>query len=170
MRYRALNLFKKKVESEARAKQFLDLTLLFNGVKYGWGKENMNRVDCSGLVSAVLNFMGFPIRTTADEFKNKFFTKKTNWTFEPNKVKGIFFVAKEDYSTQSGNRLAGHAKHIAILVGEGVIINAVMPYTKIEILDEVKKRYSDADCIIKELNWEAVEQDKGKYAFDEDLQ
>lgn len=170
MRFRALNLWKKKVERQVWDKQFVDLALMFNGVKYGWGKENLKEVDCSGLISAVLNFMGFPIRTTADEFLKRFFTQKTDWNYDPSTLKAVFFVAKTNYSTPSGDRLAGFARHVGVLVGDGIIINAVEPYTKLEILGEVKKRYNSSTCIIRELDWEAVEADNGKYAFDPDLQ
>ena len=169
MRYRALNLWKKKVDSESIAKQFIDLSLLFNGVKYGWGKENMEEVDCSGLISGVLNLMNYPIRQTADGFLQHFFTKSTDWSFDPEKIKAVFFVARADYKTPGGNRLEGVAKHVALLVGHGAILNAVMPYTKIEILTDVRQRYEESDCVIKELDWEKIQKDEGTYAFDPEL-
>ena len=66
--------------------------------------------------------------------------------------------------------MAGFAKHVALLVGDGVVFNAVQPYAKFEMLEEVKERYDTSDMVVRELDWNAVVNDGGKYAFDPDLQ
>ena len=170
MIYRALNLWKKKFEKRSEDQQFMDLALLFFGGKYKWGAENMEHVDCSGLISAILTLMGYPIRTTADEFMTKFFTKETTFDFDPNTVKVVFFVAKESYSSPSGNRLAGLARHISVLVGNGVVLHAVPPVVKFEKLKTAQNRYDTSNMIVREIDWEVIKNDKGKYAYDPELQ
>ena len=170
MIYRAINLWKKKYELRSKAEQFVDLTLLFNGTDYGWGKENMSQCDCSGLISSVLALMGYPIRTTAESFRKNFFTIETNYKFDPMKVKAVFFVAKESYSTQSGNRLEGQAKHVGILVGDNIVFSATHPKAQFETIEAITQRYDTSDRIIRELDWLAVEKDEGRYAFDPELQ
>jgi len=170
MIFRALNLWRRKEEKRSLSQRFMDTALLYSGTKYGWGKENLQEVDCSGLVSGAFILNGFPIRTTANEFLTKFFTIKTDMKFEDDKVKAIFFVAKENYNTPSGDRLAGYARHVGLLVGDGVIFSAVNPYAKFERIDTIEDRYDSSDMIVRELDWNAVVNDGGKYAFDPDLQ
>ena len=169
MEYRALSLFKKKGTKESLGRQFIDLALMFNGVPYGWGKENLEEVDCSGLFSTSLLFMGFPIRETAEGFRQKFFTKETTFQFDPDKVKAIFFVSRDSYDTPSGTRIKGRARHIGLLVGNNVIFHAIRPYARFEELSKVIKRYDTSDIIIREIDWDKVKESKFEYSFDKEL-
>ena len=170
MIYRALNLWKKKFEKRSKNQQFIDMSLLFNGGKYKWGKETLEEVDCSGLISAVLKLMGHPIRTTANEFMIKFFTKITNFHYEEGKLKLVFFVSRDSYDSPSGTRLAGQARHVAILVGDGILFHAVSPTVRFETLASAEARYDTSNVVVREVDWDAIEKDDGKYAFDPELQ
>ncbi len=170
MKYRALNLWRKKFDKRSEDEQFLDLALLFYQGQYTWGKENLEKVDCSGLISGVLALMGYPIRTTADDFMKRFFTKKTSYTYRPNVVKAVFFVSKDNYQTPSGEKQAGNARHVGILIGEGIIFHAVSPLVCFERLKAVQERYDSSDMVIKEIDWDAIKADEGKYAYDVELQ
>lgn len=170
MKYRALNLWRKKLDTRQKSEQFMDYALLFNGTPYKWGQETMRGVDCSGLFSACFTFMGYPIRTTADDFYNRFFIKETTPEFNDLKVKAVFFIAKDNYNVKGTDRLAGSARHIALLVGDGVVFNAVHPCAKFELLKDVEERYENSDAVIRGLDWEAVQKDDRKYVFDAELQ
>ena len=166
MIFRALNLFRKKFDKRTREEQFKDLALLYFGGKYTWGREVPEEVDCSGLICGVLTLMGYPIRVSADELMRKFFNKDD----EKSNLKLVFFVSKEAYDTPSGNRLAGIARHVSILIGDDILYHAVSPRVRFESLDVAKKRYDTSSVVIKSVNWEAIEAEDGKYAIDPELQ
>jgi len=170
MIFRALNLWKKKFEKASDNEQFKQLALMYYGGKYTWGKETLEEVDCSGLICGVLTLMGYPIRVTADELMTKFFNKDVeDQMYDEDNVKLVFFIAKDSYSSQAGNRLAGRAKHVGILMGDNVMYHAVDPYVCFEQLDDVIRRYDTSIMVMKGINWDAIKTEGGKYGLDPEL-
>lgn len=165
---RALTLFRKKIDEEDKVQRFYNYALSYFGAKYVWGSEHFQESDCSGLIAGTLALLGHPIRETAEGFRKMFF-KTTTPTFDKTKIKCIFFVPNHAYKTASGLRPAGHARHIGLLVGENVILDATVPTAKIETLEDIKKRYTDCSIEIKEIDWEKVEACKTHYSFDVEL-
>jgi len=136
--------------------KFVYFLLLQYRSPYGWGKENPITADCSGSVClALMMATGLSIRTTADGLLKKFFTIRN-----PGKdlLQAAFFITRTD--KRHGSRIAkkGEAVHVAGLIGDNVIFNAVEPYAEIRTLESVKLEYGFKGCdtVIRGLDMQAL--------------
>ena len=168
MIFRAINLWKKKFEKRSENEQFKDLALLYYGGKYKWGREVPEEVDCSGLICGVLTLMGYPIRVTANELMLEFFNEEPD--FNKDDIKLVFFVSNEAFGSISGNRLAGQARHVGILMDNYIILHATEPKVCLEELELIELRYKDSEMVIKSVNWDAIKSARGLYGLDPELQ
>ena len=170
---RAMSLWREKYENANRVEKVRLLAYLYLDAPYVWGSEAPGGTDCSGLICGIFTFMGNPIRVTATDLKKKVFTKDTDGTYEPAKIKAGFLVAKNDYDTPDGIRRAGTARHVGLLYGEGLFLHATYPRgTVVEAIKTVRDSYYERDCelVWKELDWEDFASMKGEvYGLDSEL-
>jgi hypothetical protein len=112
--------------------------MLFAYSRYGWGDEEVGSADCSGAVCGALNMIGYPIRVTADALSKHWSEKRR--AGERAEVGDLVFWYQED----------GQATHVAVIVGQGVLLNARPGGAVLEWLaDEVERR--------KNVRWQVHE-------------
>lgn len=144
--FRALSLFKERVETLPVKEQFEKIAMLFYGAKYKMGSENMRECDCSGLICSTLVLMGFKIRINANDIMTKLVDE------EFHETSPILIGCKKD----------GKFKHIGIVLIEGetdIVFNASHPSgTRFESLEKFRSRYTSRGYTTHEvyLNWEKV--------------
>ena len=170
---RAMTLWREKYEKADREEKVRLIAYLYLDAPYVWGAEAPGETDCSGLVCGIFTFMGNPIRVTATSLMNDVFLKDTDEKYEEGKIKAGFLVANNDYDTPSGRRPAGNARHVGLLYGDDLFLNASYPRgTIIEEVGKVREKYRERDCtmVFKELDWDALAKMKGQtYGLDTDL-
>lgn len=160
--FRALSLWREKFRKSSRAEKFQLLTDLYNLAPYGWGDENILKTDCSGLVCGAFIFMGYVIRVTAEDLRQKVFTKQTSELYDKDKVKVVFFVRD------------GKAVHIGIIKGPNVLYHAEgeggVHYESIQSVIS-RRRKTGQIPEYRELVWENLEKWKGEvHGLDEEME
>lgn len=166
-------MFMEKLAQMTNEQRYRAVGAFFVGSTYEWGKENPQGADCSGLVSGALMASGYNIRVTADDFINKVFTEEA-YSYDKDKIQAVFYITKKPYDTPDGQRPAGIARHVVMLVGDGVVINAnsfknVIEYRTLEDIDNI---FLDEDCYstIRSLDPEKARKMQGTvYGLDKEL-
>ncbi len=168
-----MSLWREKYELATNEEKVRLIAYLYLDAPYVWGSEAPGGTDCSGLICGIFTFMGNPIRITATDLMKKVFIKETDATYEKGTIKAGFLVANNDYDTPDGIRLAGTARHVGLLYGEGLFLHATFPAgTIVEKISDVRDTYyeRDARLVWKELDWEALREMKGEtYGLDQEL-
>ena len=166
-------LFMSRLGEMSAQERYRAIGAFFIGSPYEWGKENPMGADCSGLISGALMGAGFNIRITAEGFLRHVFTKvKTK--FDPNLIQAVFFITKKDYKTPDGIRPKGIARHVVLLVGDNVVINAnseknIIEYRALEDLVEI---FDAENCyaLVRALDPKKAQKMQGTmYGLDEEL-
>ncbi len=147
---------KEQCKKMSTREKFVYFLLLQYRSPYGWGKENPVTADCSGSVClALMMATGLSIRTTADGLlKNFFKLKKT----QNDTIQAAFFIARNDRKHGERKARKGDAVHVAGIIGDNVIFNAVEPNTELRTLESVTLEYNFKGCdtIIRSLDMAAL--------------
>lgn len=158
---RALSLYREKLDNLSRPQQFMQLMHLYEGATYGWGAENLESTDCSGLICGTLTLLGNKIRINASQVRDKL-TVLDNSIFDENKVKLMFFNTED-----------GDTKHVAVVCDNGLLYHASSPKgTKYEsegmVIDRYFKRGLFAE--VRMLDFTRVDDNTGLvYDLDDEL-
>ena len=168
-----LRIFTERLTQMSPADRYRAVAAFFVGSPYEWGKENPTGADCSGLISGALIGAGYNIRVTANDFLNNVFTTPST-AYDSEKFQAIFYVTEEDYDTPDGKRKAGIARHVALIVGQDVVINANSYRNVIEYraLPELTKIFKKEKCypLVRELNpAKALAYNGTVYGLDQEL-
>ena len=111
------------------------------GSPYGWGKEQIGSVDCSGALSYCLLLMGFNIRTTADGF-----SQAVDWIPPgrlPQEGDLIFLRNNTDYYT-----------HVAMFSDRGLSVLTTSTTTLVNApLASFRAWYAGFDYMVGSLDW-----------------
>ena len=137
---------------------------------YGWGKENPEAADCSGVICmALFAATGLLIRTTADDLYKRVFTKVNP---KATDIRAVFYITKKNQ--QHGDRMvaAGTATHVAGILDDGIILNSQEPYARIRRISDVSDWYqrNGHEVAVRGLNREALARlaADGKTVYDLD--
>lgn len=124
---------------------------------YGWGKEIISDVDCSGSVSFALYLMGYNIRITAHDIYNMLCNRANSAVPEPGDL--IFFKGKND----------ARMRHVAVFSDNEVLLNAARKFEDIHIDDEIQYRLGRGqdELFRGRIDWGHVAEvaKDGKYAY-----
>jgi len=145
----------------------------FVGSTYEWGKEIPTGADCSGLISGALMGAGYNIRLTAEGLLRHLFTK-VRTEYDPNLIQAVFFITKKEYKTPDGVRPKGIARHVVLLVGKDVVINANSVHNVIEYrsLRDMERIFEAENCytLMRALDIDKAKAMDGQmYGLDEEL-
>lgn len=161
MNFRALSLFKERMEELSKEEQFIKTALLFFGAKYELGTENMRECDCSGLICGALTLMGYKIRVNAHQILTRMVD------FNNSNGKSVVLI---------GCMKDGLYKHVGIVLDGGedtVVLNSSHPTgVQIETYDSFINRYIKRGYSVStfSLDFDKVKAMEGViYDLDEDL-
>lgn len=166
-------IFMERLGQMTQAQRYRAVGSFFVGSPYIWGAENPQGADCSGLISGALMGSGYNIRVTANDFLDKVFTKES-FKYDSDEIQAVFYVTNKEYDTPDGKRPKNIARHVVMLVGDGVVINANSYRNIIEYrtLDELDAIFEDEDCysVIRTLDpREATKMQGQVYGLDKEL-
>ena len=147
---------KRQFEKMSEVNKFIYFLLLQFGSPYGWGKENPEASDCSGVVCmALFAATGHLIRTTADDLFKRVFT---NLNPKRGEIQAVFYVTKKNQ--KHGDRMvtAGTATHIAAIIDDGVVFNSQEPHAKVRRINELSDWYfrNGFEIYVRGLNRDAL--------------
>lgn len=168
-----LKIFTQRLQQMSPPERYRAVAAFFVGSPYEWGKENPTGADCSGLISGALMGAGYNIRVTAEDFLQNVFTTPSPY-FDPTKIQAVFYVTEEDYDTPDGKRESGIARHVALIAGQDVVINAnsyrnVIEYRTLSKLSEIFKK-EKCYPLTRELNpAKALAYNGTLYGLDQEL-
>jgi len=161
MTFRALSLYREKLENSTRVEEFYQLMNLYYRANYVLGKENLTNTDCSGLICGTLTLMGNKLRINANDIY-QVLSLPDNEIYDPLKIKLVFF---KDTS--------GKVKHIGVLCINDIIYHASYPRGAVhEPLTQCFKRYASKGLTheIRMLSFDKVDENTGLiYDLDEEL-
>jgi murein DD-endopeptidase len=153
--------------------RFIYFLLLQFGSPYGWGKENPESSDCSGVVClALYAATGLLIRTTADDLYKRVFTKINPGAAD---IRAVFYLTKKDKKHGDGYAVSGTATHIAGILEDGIILNSQEPYAKVRRITDVSDYFmrNGHEVTVRGLDREALVrlagEGKTRYGLDNEF-
>jgi murein DD-endopeptidase len=172
--------WKKIMENEKRQfgnmnelDRFIYFLLLQFGSPYGWGKENPEASDCSGVVCpARYAATGLLIRTTADDLLRRVFTKINP---RPGDIRAVFYLTKKEKTHGDREAAAGTVVHAAGIVEDGIILNSQKPYAKLRRITDVSDWFqrNGHEALVRGLDREALTrlagEGKTRYGLDPEM-
>ena len=148
--FRFYSLLKEKIDDASETEKFKLYALGFATAPYRWGRESLDGTDCSGLISGVLMFMGYSIRTTAD-----FFYKAMVDRSSVDGIKMVFFVDEKD-----------DAKHVGFYISDDIIMHANGDRgVTFDYEDNLEQEYIDKGykMFTRYLNFAKVKENDGTF-------
>lgn len=154
-----VELIRKHLKSFKPNQRFAYLVRLLWGSPYGWGKEIMGDVDCSGSLSWALYLLGYNIRMTADQFCN-LASNPVEALPEPGNLCFWWFPDKR------------RVKHVTVFSDKMIVMDADEKFQDVPISIEIQTREKQP-FEFKGLDWNKlrVMSDTGEFAWgvDSDL-
>jgi murein DD-endopeptidase len=157
--FRHASLFQSKLQNASQVEKYRLYALTYAEAPYGWGDENLQSTDCSGLLCGPLLFMGFNIRVNANDLMNKLFTDEM---VDSDHINAVFFVDK-----------GGVARHCGLFVSDNVVMHA--SGERGVTFDGVRDILSEYDSrgyypVFRAIDWaKAYELDGTAYDVDEEM-
>ena len=168
MNYHALgDHIEERLKDESPEECFRFFCLMLVGAQYGWGKENIVDVDCSGTIAFPLWCIGYDWRTTADSFYRELFFNRSA-EYNAKKIQAVFYIADTDRVHGDRTVTKGTVVHVTPMVGQSIVVDAtwgkeVRLRTLIAAIGE-HKRYGTTP-VIRSLDWDMLKGKSGKFAW-----
>ena len=148
-----VGLMKKHLSVLKPNQRFAYLVRLLWGSPYGWGKEVMGDVDCSGSVCWSLYLLGYNIRMTADDFY-RLATNPTDTLPEPGNLCFWWFPTRK------------RIKHVTVFSDKMVVMDADEHFQDIPVSLEIQTREKQP-FEFRKFDWNKLKvmSDTGEFAW-----
>ena len=156
-----INLIRKHLEELSQTDRLIYLLKLLWQSDYGWGREHIGSVDCSGALSFALYLMGFNIRTTANGFENDF-TKDIGMGQLPLPGDLLFFRPRTDRTGGS------NWNHVAIFSDRSLnLLSTTSSTFQIVPISTMLSAYSNMEHRVARLDWLEIDRKArtGRYVW-----
>jgi len=149
---RLLPYVRRKLVMASRPAAFRHFAMLLLGASYELGRENLFETDCSGTICWPLFCLGYRIRMTAEDLAGRLFIHHGDAEAVQDyydRVLAVFY------------QRAGRVRHVAPIVGRGVVLDAVEPSQPVQLkaLEPVVRWYTahGYGIFIRQIEWRMVE-------------